>query len=159
MSEYIDYGAGNVGTEFPDGQHGFTDSNGVFDKDGHVIIPNNPVTPAVTDDFQGPPPTNSIFTPLAYHQYDGFTQWMDADPMAYRTAANGLQIGYTSTPFVGQGVANNYSFAPRAQSLTLGLAAAKRSRYGRRPSYPSASHPVCARLAAAIAWVACALPA
>lgn len=122
MSEYIDYGAGNVGTEFPDGQHGFTDSNGVFDKDGHVIIPNNPVTPAVTDDFQGPPPTNSIFTPLAYHQYDGFTQWMDADPMAYRTAANGLQIGYTSTPFVGQGVANNYSFAPRAQSLTLGLA-------------------------------------
>jgi hypothetical protein len=122
MSDYIDYGAGNVGTEFPDGQHGFTDSNGVFDKDGHVIIPNNPVTPAVTDDFQGPPPTNSIFTPLAYHQYDGFTQWMDADPMAYRTSAHGLQIGYTSTPYVGQGVSNSYSYAPAAQSLTLGLA-------------------------------------
>ncbi|WP_343617119.1 glycosyl hydrolase [Novosphingobium sp.] len=122
MADYIEYGAGDVATEFPEGQHGFTDSNGVFHPDGSVVTPNNPVTPAVTDDFQGPPPTNSIFTPLAYHQYDGFTQWMDADPMAFQTKANGLQIGYTSTPHVGQGVSNSYSFAPPAQSLTLGLA-------------------------------------
>jgi hypothetical protein len=122
QSMFIAVGAGDVGTVFPDGAHGFTDSNGVYDDATKTWIkPDNPVAPAVTADFQGPPPTNSIFTPLAYHQYDGFTQWMNSNPQSFQTSATGLNIANVSKPNIGTGTSNGYSYGPQAQDLTLGL--------------------------------------
>ncbi len=119
-SRYIQVGAGDIDTVFPTGSVGFTDSNGKFNSKGERVTPDNPVTPAVTADFQGDPPTNSIFTPLVYHQYNGFTQWMNTNPQSFETAANGLQIANVSTPTVGAD-GNGYSFGPTGPDMTLGL--------------------------------------
>lgn len=107
MSEIIKVGAGNISTDFPEGSQGPTDS-----------IDNSPTAPRVTDDFEGAPPSNSIFSSLVYGQYGPFSGVMQADPFGLQTDAHGLNIGYSDTPRVSE---TGYNYDYHAD-LSLGLA-------------------------------------
>ncbi|OAN59891.1 glycosyl hydrolase [Sphingomonas sp. TDK1] len=105
MGSVISVGAGSIATEFPDGSKGPTNDAG------------EPVKPRLTDDYKGAPPSNSVFTTIAYAQFNNFSTVMQADPFGLQTQAHGLNIGYSDTPRVN---ADGYSYDFHAD-LTLGL--------------------------------------
>jgi hypothetical protein len=127
----VQVGSGTYTTILPDGATPLTDSTG-HGGDGKndptggndptkdpAYIPNKPVHPAVTDDYTGAPDTNSIFAQLDYHQYNGFTGWMNTGPINYVTEAKGLGMGYTPDATVATD-GSGYHFNA-FESLTLGL--------------------------------------
>lgn len=105
MGTVISVGAGSIGAEIPEDMKGPTDAHGV------------PVKPRLTDDFVGAPPSNSIFSSIAYAMYNDFSAVIQADPFGFQTQAHGLNIGYTDTPRVDKD-GYNYNFH---SDLTLGL--------------------------------------
>lgn len=116
----IQVGLGNITTVLPAGKTGLTDSRAQEREAKGDPSGDHAILPAVTADFRGVPTTNSIFTPLAYHQFDDFSSgWLQTDPMAFKTTAKGLAVSYARTPWVaGDGGGYNYD---AFESLTLGI--------------------------------------
>ncbi|WP_017558192.1 glycosyl hydrolase [Nocardiopsis baichengensis] len=104
----VPVGSGGYTDERPAGEPGPSDQNGA------------PVAPKVTDDFEGPAPTNEWWSSLIFQRYPGnpYGENLYAHPFSFRPHAGGLEVGYPDEPnLVADGLKYEY---PHTADLTMG---------------------------------------
>ncbi|WP_067603367.1 glycosyl hydrolase [Nocardiopsis listeri] len=107
--------------EVPVGSGGYTDTipegySGPSDLDG------NPVSPKVTDDFEGPAPTNEWWSSLIFQRYadSPHGENLFAHPLSFLPHSGGLEMGYPdSHQLVGDDLKYEYT---AVSDLSLGVA-------------------------------------
>ncbi len=112
-------GTATIATSLPDGEVGPTDAGGA------------PISPNVTDDFQGPIPTNEFYSALHFPFFEANNAGvMHANPLSMKAVSGGLDLGYTADARVvgSPGLEKyEYSYAYNAATnqggdLNIGLA-------------------------------------
>ncbi|MDT0330818.1 glycosyl hydrolase [Nocardiopsis lambiniae] len=104
----VPVGSGSYDDALPPGATGPADLNGT------------PVSPKVTDDFEGPAPTNEWWSSLIFQRYpdNPYGENLYAHPATYRPHSEGLEMGHPSEPrIVADGL--KYEF-PHTADLSLG---------------------------------------
>ncbi|MGW5878625.1 glycosyl hydrolase [Nocardiopsis terrae] len=105
----VPVGSGGYTTTLPAGASGPADLNG------------NPVAPKVTDDFEGPAPTNEWWSSLIFQRYpdNPHGENLFAHPLSYLPHEGGLNMGYPdSHQLVGEGLKYEYT---AVADLSLGV--------------------------------------
>ena len=89
---------------------------------GPSNISGEAVTPQVTDDFNGPVPTNTWWSSLVWPRYadNPFGQPMHPHPLSVQAESAGLRIGHVATPSP-TGAGYGYHFTSGTHALTIGV--------------------------------------
>ena len=107
--DQVPVGSGGYTTILPEGRSGPSDLDG------------NPVSPKVTDDFEGPAPTNEWWSSLIFQRYadNPHGENLFAHPLSFRPHSGGLNMGYPDTHrLVGEELKYEYT---AVADLTLGV--------------------------------------
>ncbi|MEU2970636.1 glycosyl hydrolase [Nocardiopsis alba] len=108
-STEVPVGSGGYTTVLPEGRSGPSDLDGA------------PVSPKVTDDFEGPAPTNEWWSSLIFQRYSDnpYGENLFAHPLNFLPHSGGLDMGHSDTPtLVGDDLKYEYT---AASDLTLGV--------------------------------------
>ncbi|WP_159942723.1 MULTISPECIES: glycosyl hydrolase [unclassified Nocardiopsis] len=109
-AQTVPVGSGGYTDTLPPGASGPSDLNG------------NPVSPKVTDDYEGPAPTNEWWSSLIFQRYpdNPYGENLYAHPASFRPHAGGLEMGYPEDhQVVADGLKYEY---PHRADLSLGAA-------------------------------------
>ena len=101
---------------------------GSFHADGSVSYSGptdtdgNPVTPRVTSDFAGAPPTNTWWSSLIWERHPGnsYGQPFHPHPLSMQAASEGLYLGHSTTPGSWDR-GYEYSFSGSSAAITIGV--------------------------------------
>ena len=105
----VPVGSGGYTTTLPEGRSGPSDLNGAS------------VSPKVTDDFEGPAPTNEWWSSLIFQRYpdNPHGENLFAHPLSFKPHSGGLNMGYPdSHQMVGEGLKYEYT---AVTDLSLGV--------------------------------------
>ena len=103
-------GSGSFYTSLPEGAMGPSDTSG------------QAVLPRITDDFNGPVPTNTWWSSLVWTRYPGntFGEAMHPHPLSVKAAANGLEFGQVNVAS-STGAGYGYHFTDSMHAMTIGV--------------------------------------